>query len=734
MQTSSANPALRRTITSLWILLLPLLLLIPGLAGFPYPSAEAVYSDLTLTHYPYAIYLRQALAQYAEPPLWSGLLFSGSPFAANPLSGMGYPPGWLALILPLPLGFNLLILLHLLWGGVGMAFLLRAEGLGEAAAVFGGLAFTALPKLYAHYGAGHLTLLYAIPWTPWLLLACRANLSRGWTPRWRAWVSWEAPLLALIFLADPRWALFAGLLWWGYGMFGIFPVSEADKAQSWRARLAALSVQTAWAALLAAPLAIPLIEFTRLSTRSAMSPGDVLAFSLPWGRALGLVIPDFQGFHEYMLYAGQGLILLAALALFRGFYRRGGRFWLVVFTSALLFALGGNLPGAEGWAGLPFFSLLRAPSRALFLAGIALIMLAARGLQAILDGVGEGAQRTARLVLTGYAGALLALAGGVWFLTRELPANFSWAGGFALGAAAWIGLGVSTRLERRIWIAGLALLCLLDWVGVDRTLFTIHPAAQVLAEKAALAQRLKQLEEKEGVFRVYSPSYSLPQQTAALNGLELADGVDPLHLQAYAEFMRRATGVPQSGYSVTLPPFANGDPQTANQAYQPDPEMLGLLNVRFVASEFELTADGLVFEGRDGATYLYRNLLAQPRAWVVADDAPAGEAPRRVESLAWTPNRISLTAAGPGLLVLSEVAYPGWQAFSDGTPAVSEPYLSLLRAVRLSPGLHTVVFEFRPFSVYLGLGVGLAFGLVWLALMLWKWRSPLGKRPRLDAA
>ena len=39
--------------------------------------------------------------------------------------------------------------------------LLRAEGLEHRPALLGALAFEAIPKLFAHYGAGHLTLLYA---------------------------------------------------------------------------------------------------------------------------------------------------------------------------------------------------------------------------------------------------------------------------------------------------------------------------------------------------------------------------------------------------------------------------------------------------------------------------------------------------------------------------------------------------------------------------------------------
>ena len=182
---NTAQPALpaqtsrfRRT-AWLWILLAPLLLLLPALGSFPYPSAEAPYSDMTLAHYPYAIYLRQALLVEHRLPLWSSLILSGSPFAANPLSGLWYPPGWLALLFPLPLGFNLLVLLHLLWGGLGMLLFLRGEGLSHPPALLGALGFEALPKLFAHYGAGHLTLIYAVAWTPWLLWACRRRTQQA---------------------------------------------------------------------------------------------------------------------------------------------------------------------------------------------------------------------------------------------------------------------------------------------------------------------------------------------------------------------------------------------------------------------------------------------------------------------------------------------------------------------------------------------------------------------------
>src|ERR1700687_1701579 len=60
--------------------------------------ANGQESDLLLTHLPNAAYLRSALATYHQWPLWNGQILAGQPFAADPLSGMWYPPNWLLLI------------------------------------------------------------------------------------------------------------------------------------------------------------------------------------------------------------------------------------------------------------------------------------------------------------------------------------------------------------------------------------------------------------------------------------------------------------------------------------------------------------------------------------------------------------------------------------------------------------------------------------------------------------
>lgn len=728
MGSSAEKPVGRQILSSVfhslvryWPLVLPLVLLLPGLAAFPYPSSEAIYSDQVISHFPNAIFLKKALLEWHEIPFWASTILSGYPFASNPLSGLWYPPGWLALLFPLPLGFNLLIALHLLWGGIGMLRLLRSEGLGYDAALFGALAFEAMPKLFAHYGAGHVTLLYAVPWTPWLLLADRRAYQ---VPDTAKRLLQPGLVLALIFLADVRWAVFAGLLWLAYSL----------NRRITRQHLGYLSRQISLAALLSAPLTLPLLEYTRLSTRVDLKPIDVFNYSLPPGRMLGLLFPDLGGFHEWILYPGAAILILSLLALLWGRVRRRAGFWLWVAVFSVLFSLGSNIPGLAYIARLPGIDLLRVPSRALFITGMALAAAAAYALGNLLKGLEDREHRQANLLLAGLGALVLLLSGVVWLVSQKMSLNFAWGTGMTLATIAWLFLYGRLQARRDLWFAVLIGLVVADLGLVDHSLFTFRSAQAVESEGGAVANYLA---AHPGMYRIYSPSYSMPQQSAALYGFEMADGVDPLQLQSYVSFMQTATGVPWSGYSVTLPPFASGDPGRDNIAFRPDPQLLGLLNVRYVLSEYDLPVEGLALRERFGSTRIYENLDFRPRAWVQSATDAAGGTIQTAVLKAWRPDRIvvdidktpdhSVGAGGSHLLVLSELAYPGWQVTVDGKRTDLKVFDGIFRAVEIGPGSHQVVFTYRPLSVYAGL-ILFIFGLSWFLLAPEGFRA----RPRIS--
>jgi hypothetical protein len=152
-----------------------------------------------------------------------------------------------------------------------------------------------------------------------------------------------------------------------------------------------------------------------------------------------------------------------------------------------------------------------------------------------------------------------------------------------------------------------------------------------------------------------------------------------------------------------------------------------------------------------GELALYRNQSALPRAWLVhaataASDTAAAiaaltaatfdpqtqaviqsdtaelppltpaTAPETVQTVAQQPNALTLqvNASAPGLVVISDVWYPGWRATVNGAAAPVEQVNLALRGVAVPAGVSTVELWFAPDSWRIGL---LAAAVGWLLLI-----------------
>jgi hypothetical protein len=290
----------------------------------------------------------------------------------------------------------------------------------------------------------------------------------------------------------------------------------------------------------------------------------------------------------------------------------------------------------------------------------------------------------------------------------------------ALTAAA-LWLRARARLQARSFALVVLLLAAVDLALVRGAWTEMRAPEEAFAWGAEAADYLAQ---QPGTFRSYSPSYSLPQHTAADRGLFLADGVDPIQLSHYAEFLAEAGGYEAAGYSPTLPPVLY------YASAQPDAARLGLLNVAYVASSFPIQADGLELSQRLGETYLYQNEKVVPRAFVVPSSEPVGIGelslvppvqPTAAPIVEYSPNRIVVEARleAPGLLVLSEVWYPGWGVRSDGQEVALHRVEGTLRGVFLDRGRHTVEFRYQPWTAWLGLALSGATALLLIGYTGW---------------
>jgi hypothetical protein len=257
-------------------------------------------------------------------------------------------------------------------------------------------------------------------------------------------------------------------------------------------------------------------------------------------------------------------------------------------------------------------------------------------------------------------------------------------------------------------------------LGLVRAVWTeMRPPAEAFAWGDEAARYLARQGPAPDAFRCYSPSYSLPQHTALRRGLFLADGTDPIQLEYYADLLAAAGGYTVDHYSPTLPPVLD------DTSARPNAALLGLLSVRYVAAGFPVDAEGLVLREKMGATYVYENEWFRPRAFVVAESGPGSIAdavlvetfrPGPATVVTYTPNRIVVEAGldEPGLLVLTEIWYPGWRAEANGREVPIERVAGALRGIPLDAGAWTVELRYNPWTTWLGLALS---GLTSVAML-----------------
>lgn len=676
--------------------------LVLGRVGEYAYSQTSPFSDLTISHLPYAEYIRMSLSQLGQIPLWYPGLFGGMPLAAHPLAGFWYVPGWAGILLPAPIGFNLALALHMVAAGLGMYLLLKSEGVGELAAMLGGLAFELTPKLLAHWAAGHVSLCFAYSLTPWLLY-CESKATQK--NSWR-WIGLTAITLTLITLADIRWAAFAGLGWLGFRLYHLFGRGlSLTRVWDWLLKSFVIGGLTL---LLAAPFLFDFLQFTALSTRTGLSGAERSQFGLPLDQLLGMVYPDFGGYAEWVFYPGALSVILMGMLLFaKGGWKRAG-YWLILLISSLVLAIGSSLV-----ENLPLFNLMRVSSRFTFLFCLAAAILLGIGVDAMLRKEEAGIRfgPASWLAGAGIAGLSGFLATAVWLGSGRLPMEMIWGGSFFL-----LGMGFLFLLRYgwpgvRWAMAGFVILICLD-LGVAGNSQLRWVKAEVVEQEGLRIANL--LSQQEAVGRIYSPSYQVPQLIAERANLDMLSGIDPMQLTSFVNYMESATRIPIAGYSVPIPPLDADRVFESNRGIVPDAWKLAWMNVgRLVTGERLQSTRGWELAGEVDGVYLYRNTLQRPQAWVQTSSLAIDGRYTEAIVVAYSPNRIRLAGEGPGVLVLSEIYYPGWRVKVDGQPAEIEQIAGLLRAVKIGEGRHDIVFTYWPRWLTAGLVAG-AIGILLL--------------------
>lgn len=647
---------------TLLLLIMPFVLFWPVWWPFAGLHQTFAYGDFVEQYYPMRAFVAGEWRQ-GRIPLWDPYTYAGTPAAAASLFAAFYPFNvWLALF-PHPFPFEALELeaiLHLGLAGVFTMLLVRRWTGRTGAGALAGTAFS-LGGFLTSYPVLQLGILETAIWLPaglWLL-------DDGLVHRDMRRIVLTGLAFACALLAGhPQTFLYIAYVTAAFFLF-----------RAWRLRLpwrfsgvAALVLLFAIAGTSAAQW-LPSLELAQLSPRAALSFAEVSNGFTP-AELWGVLRPNPGEWSP--LYVGWAPLGLAALALILSMLPAGARhwrashitgradilFWLAVAVVALLMALGRNgflYPLAHDFA--LGFSVFRNQERAAFLVSFALAVLAGYGAAAV-----QNARRWPRAALWGGMALLLALTFADLYRANH---------GLALAQAPAEGYFPRTAIVQHLQGTGTA-----DW-------------------------------------RISSEGL-LPGDGNAGQVFHIRDisGNSPLHMADYDRFL----------------------------AEVPESRFWQLLNVQHLLTLRQLDHGALMPVLADGNRCLYQVFVAARPAWIVHNyrlvaDASAARAatadptldPMAIAVLEERPDPLPLPATGSedvrlvhfepqrirveaelnaaGVLISSEVFYPGWVARVNGRRTPTLRAFGLLRAVALPAGRWQVEWRYEPTVAYIGLGL-----------------------------
>jgi hypothetical protein len=737
-----------------WVVALgPLLLLGPALAQ----GRVMFWGTPLLQFLPWRAYALDVL-RHGYLPLWNPLVGMGAPLLANYQSALLYPPNLLLFFGDPAWLSTLLVMLHLILAGAGTALLARQLGLDRLGQCVAGLAFGLCGYLVAR--SGFFSINAAAAWLPWVILSAdRIVLNLPTASKWRVRIRTCIPLAVVFAL---QWtAGHAQTAWYTLVLMAAWVLwrSARGGVRSLGISVAGIAAAGTLAFALAAPQLLPTLEYLAQSYRAETLDAEfALTYSFwPW-RFLGLLAPgafgspasgDYWGygnFWEDAIYVGVLPLLLAAVALVRGFLRRGSHAGLVRFLAAvgavvIVLALGSHTPMFPWlFRTVPTFGLFQAPTRWMLLFELCLALLAGVGASAWVK-VNGRALYWSRL---GTAGAG-AVAGAAWLARLVVPDIEPTLVRAVSTAGLWLflaGVLVLLRRERAsaLWTVAVALVVMAD-VVVAGTGLNPTTAADLYHGDTKLSGVV------DDGHRTYFPS-DLEQEVK----FEWAFRVDTFHALVDWRQVREA-GLPNVALLEGIPAASNFDPlqprrwvvwrNTLESGGSPD-VLLQLMDVGWIAKsrpskdvpvEFDavpgservrIVPDALLVESVDAALAAVAAERFDPLAEVIVEALAGQPLPASGGSGIATlmpsadPNRvvIEVEADGPAWLLLSDTWYPGWEARIDGVGMSVWRGDYLFRAVPVPTGKHVVEFLYRPVSFLAGVILAVA-AIVLLAWSIW---------------
>ncbi len=707
-----------------------------------------LWEDMMYFSYPVRVFAATSMAM-GHLPLWNPYTFCGMPFLADIQTTVLYLP-CVALALFVRNGalsfywLELMVIAHYVLAGWAMYLLASSLDLRRAPALFAGAAYMLSGFMITH--AIHQQIITMVAWFPLVIMLFRAALTGE---RWHPVFLCALVLGHSTFAGYPQLSLYFHAFLFAYFLFLLVNGYRGRALLSRPAFVlcakAAMIVGLGLA--IAAIQLLPTAELAGLSQRAQITYEKSTEGSLAWAQLLTLFVPKLFGaagaagstywgpgtywyFWETCIYVGilpTMLIVISALLIRKN--PHVAFFWGVAVVT-LLFALGNNfILHRLILDSIPGFDKFRNPARAGVFFSLAGSLLAAFALQVMLQAEKNSPEaRRIRVLLLACTGAGIAVWGAVATgildgalgvpnnpaIADALRMDAHWSLLFVLasaGALLLFGAGRTWRSRASLVLPGVFFIDMFVF-GAGQNASQVNPDDYF--HRADPIVRFLRGVMKNDMFRVNTRNeygMIMDRNQGMVDRIFTLEGYTPLVLQR------------------AIPPFD-------------DTRKFDLLNVRYRT----------LFDRRAGTLSLVSNPTYMPRAYLLYDirtarteqelaaaigdtawdhrrtaileqDSPLhappqpGPPPGSARVTAYDDNRVELEADSPaeGILVLSEIFYPGWKAFVDGaeTGILRTDYN--LRGIVFPAGKHHVEFRFAPAPLVSGAWITAAALLACLA-------------------
>ena len=671
-------------------------------------------------------------------PLWNPYYYSGHPFLANPGNFIFYPSTLLYVLLPLPWAFTLDTLIHLFIAALGMFYLVRLITGSQMAGLTSAIVFGFNGYFIERIFAGHITLIHSAALIPWLFFFMEKALLA------KSKVLFFLPGVALgiqILGGDPQVSFYTALFSSVYFLLRLLVDSKPFQPVGMIKTCGYFFLFPFTAFCISAVQILPSLELKAFSERAqntydfvtfmSFSPGQFFSFLIPRASS-----PSFNTNWEFGCYIG---ILALVIAGIGGLFYQNRKYVLcygVLLFVVLTFMLGSFTPLYYLYFKyLPVISTFRGPARAIVMFDFILSIFIGFGIHYLH----ESGLKLGRYGVSILFAAVLAVCMYVGIVTFQVPlASKEVVSAIAILAVTVVLLSLTFAMKNRtplIWL-------IIATLFVDLYIVYSDSVPRLSSKDLLKKQSYEQVFENDtSLYRVNTPGYEGKFYGLPARGMHHhyygINGNSNIILNEYFTFIYNMADVPKPEmFRHTFSPelFSPSNAFSSRilglkYAIVETPDGYKMMSTENYQPRVMIIRDIIFTPSYQDHIQILKNHDFDPQKKVLLEESARTAVSKIVQTDAivqdwvyielYATNRLKIRADAPsgGILLLSELYYPGWKAYVDGTsvPILRADYL--LRAIPLGPGQHSIEVVYRPISFLVGSVISL-FALL-LLLFLW---------------